>query len=590
MSNLSNIVSLNITKFPQNLLIPGMDNDVSIQATNNSEKKENFSIVFEGENLDITDITGELKEKIEFAPKETKNFDIRLNPTASGYGKLTINSYWLKVVEYTVKIQKIREVVPKTKLNKILEGYKFKGTEKIETINPKDYLQEMSLSEIQKVEEQLNKMKKNYDSSLSSNSTSSGAFSKVTIEVIDKTIKELAKGYLSNKNLNNALGTALELSDSNDRINFYTNIIRTYALDNINQAIQIVNGLNDLNLKESLLYSLVYDQISQNPIQALNLIDNIANNSMKLKLLFNTAKKLIDNNKTSESFTVFEKLVDIILNSIEIISEDKKVQKSFNDSLKNAIFGIAEIDTPASANSIIEGIENQMVKENVSKELFDDIYELVEEIRTKLESELVFSQFFLLNTYTSNINNEIKSFSSIGGNVSNNILSRDYNFPIIILSLFSFNFSIFPIIDRVYNDLKFNSNKSMGYYIFPSIKNFQNDELRVLQKTLGQLFDNFSSTHSQLLIFNLDFIPYLGKPTVIISSESQLNNTVKSKIERLSGSINLIIDDSMFKGGKIYDDLKEIVPPNKGEIINLILSYEFINDYNLLVAFIQSLC
>ncbi|MFX1426099.1 MAG: hypothetical protein ACFFBE_06570, partial [Promethearchaeota archaeon] len=273
MSNLSNIVSLNITKFPQNLLIPGMDNDVSIQATNNSEKKENFSIVFEGENLDITDITGELKEKIEFAPKETKNFDIRLNPTASGFGKLTINSYWLKVVEYTVKIQKIREVVPKTKLNKILEGYKFKGTEKIETINPKDYLQEMSLSEIQKVEEQLNKMKKNYDSSLSSNSTSSGAFSKVTIEVIDKTIKELAKGYLSNKNLNNALGTALELSDSNDRINFYTNIIRTYALDNINEAIQIVNGLNDLNLKESLLYSLVYDQISQNPIQALNLID-----------------------------------------------------------------------------------------------------------------------------------------------------------------------------------------------------------------------------------------------------------------------------------------------------------------------------
>ena len=589
MSNLSNIVSLNITKFPQNLLIPGMDNDVSIQVTNNSEKKENFSIIFEGENLDITDITGELKEKIEFAPNDTKNFDVRLTPTASGYGKLTINSYWLKVVEYTVKVQKIREVVPKTKLNKILEGYKFKGTEKINTINPKDYLQEMSLSEIQKVEEQLNKMKKNYDSSLSSNSTSSGAFSKVTIEVIDKTIKQLAKGYLSNKNLNNALGTALELSDPNERINFYANLIRIYAFDNFNEAIQIINGLNDLNLKENLLNSLIYDQTSQNPIQALNLIDFITNNSMKLKLLFNIAKELIASNKTSESSTVFKKLVDIILNSTEIISEDKKVQKSFYDSLKNAILGIAEIETPVSANSIIEGMDNQILKKNVSKDLFDDIYQLIDEIRTKLESELVFSQFFLLNTYTSNITNEIKSFSSLGGNLSNNVLSGDYNFPIVFLSLFSFNFSIFPILDRVYNDLKFNSQKSIGYYIFPSIKNFQNDELMVLQKTLRQFFDNFSSTHSQLLIFNLDFIPYLGKPTVIISSESQLNNTVKSKIERLGESINLIIDDSMFKGGEIYDDLKEIIPPNKGEIINLILSYEFINDYNLFVAFIQSL-
>jgi hypothetical protein len=94
---------------------------------------------------------------------------------------------------------------------------------------------------------------------------------------------------------------------------------------------------------------------------------------------------------------------------------------------------------------------------------------------------------------------------------------------------------------------------------------------------------------SQLLIFNLDFIPYLGKPTVILSSESQLSNTIKSKVEKLGDSVNLIIDDSMFKGGEIYDNLKKIIPPTKGEIFNLILSYEFINDYNAFKAFIQSL-
>jgi hypothetical protein len=81
----------------------------------------------------------------------------------------------------------------------------------------------------------------------------------------------------------------------------------------------------------------------------------------------------------------------------------------------------------------------------------------------------------------------------------------------------------------------------------------------------------------------------LGKPSIILSSESHLNESLKSKILKLGDKVNLIIDNSLFKGGKIYDALKEIVPPAKGEIINLLLSYEFINDYNILMEFIQTL-
>ena len=213
----------------------------------------------------------------------------------------------------------------------------------------------------------------------------------------------------------------------------------------------------------------------------------------------------------------------------------------------------------------------------------------MDEIRTKIESELVFSQFFLLNTYISNITNEIRSFSNIGGNVSSNILSGDFNFNFVFLSLFKFDFSIFPFIDRVFSDLKFNLKKSFGYYIFPSVDDFQNNELAVLQKTLKQFFNNFANVSNQLFVFNLDFIPYLGKPTIILSSESSRSNTIISKIEKLGDSVNLIVDDSMFKGGEIYDNLKKIIPTNKGEIFNLILSYEFINDYNGFKTFIQSL-
>ena len=357
----------------------------------------------------------------------------------------------------------------------------------------------------------------------------------------------------------------------------------------MDEAIQIVKSLDDLNLQGSLMKSLIFDQASQNPIPTLNLIGSIPDPSTKIKLLFHIAKQLNSDNKSSELLGVLRKTIEIIIISIELSSEDKKIQSFFYESLKETINGIAESENPTAANIIIEGIENQTLKESITKDLFDNIYELVDEIRTKVESELVFSQFFLLNTYISNINNEIKSFSNIGGNVSSNILSGDYNFNLVFLSLFKFDFSIFPFIDRVYSDLQFNLKKSFGYYIFPSADNFQNNELNVLQKSLQQFFNNFANVHNQLLIFNLDFIPYLGKPTVILSSESQLSNTIKSKIEKLGDSVNLIIDDSMFKGGEIYDNLKKIIPSNKGEIFNLILSYEFINDYNAFKAFIQSL-
>ncbi len=108
MSNSSSIISLNITRFPQNILIPDVENGVSIQATSNSTKIEKFKFVFEGENLKVGSISEDLRDQIEFAPNETKNVDLNLNPEIDGFGKLTINVYWLKIIEYTVKVEKVR--------------------------------------------------------------------------------------------------------------------------------------------------------------------------------------------------------------------------------------------------------------------------------------------------------------------------------------------------------------------------------------------------------------------------------------------------------------------------------------------------
>jgi hypothetical protein len=588
MSNSSSIISLNITRFPQNLLIPDTENSVSIQVTNNSTKNEQFQFVFEGENLTIDLGSEELRDQIEFAPNETKNIDVKLNPERDGFGKLIINAYWLKIIEYTVKVQKVRETVLKSKTKALLEKYAFKEAKKIETLNPKDYFIEITEKELQQGEGQLAILKNNYNSSLSVDPASIVSYPEVTLEDIDENIRKLAKGYFSNKNLFKSLEFALGLSDPAEQINFYSKLIRAFAFENLDEVIIIVKNLQDQKRKQDLFKSIVLDQIPVNPILSIKLAESSEDLFLKIKILFNIAKKLYEENKSSELSNILNRIIESLLKSLER-NKDKKHQKRSNEILIDVLCILAEVESPGVSHGIIEGFSQLELKEKITKKIFDTIYILVDEIRTKIESELAFSQYFLLNTYISNINNEIKIFSNIGGNVSNNILSGDFGFRLVFLSLFSFNFSIYPIIDRVYNEVKFNLKKSMAYYVFPSIDNYQNTELVTLKTTLNQFFKNFGNISNQMFIFNLDFIPYLGKPTIILSSESHLNENFKSKIQKLGDKVNLIIDDSMFKGGKIYDTLKEIFPPAKSEVINLLLSYEFINDYNILIEFIQTL-
>ncbi|MFX1597166.1 MAG: hypothetical protein ACFFBK_14005, partial [Promethearchaeota archaeon] len=324
--------------------------------------------------------------------------------------------------------------------------------------------------------------------------------------------------------------------------------------------------------------------IESNPLLALKIIGLIEDNTLKIKILFNIALALKKQEIKSELVVVFNLIIEKILNFL-----NRGYEKRNYKMLRDILSVFAEIEGSAKVNSIIESLAIPKVKEKITKDLFNKIYMMVDEVQTKIESELIFSQFFILNTYISNINNDIKEFSLNGGNVSNNILAGDFKFTAAFLSLFSFDFTIFPILDRVYNDLRYSLNKSIAYYVFPSKKNYNMDELRILNTSLKQFFKNLSTTSKQISIFNLDFIPYLGKPTAIISRESELSDSFYSKIRKIGDSINLIVDDSVFNGGKITDDLKQIFPTTKCRIINLVLSYEFINDYNIFKSFIQSL-
>ena len=588
------VISLNITNYPMNLLIPSIDNIVSIQAMNYLNQEESFQFNFEGENLEIS-VPEDFQGQIKFGAGETKNFNLNLTPTADGSGKLIINISWMKTVQYTEKVQKVRDAVPVSKINDILGKYSLTFTEPAISFNSSEFIISSTEEDIKQAELQLNDKRKSDPLSAS-------------VEEIDNDVKNLSKRYLSLNNIEKALEYSLQLSNEDDKRNFYYDLIRAFASIDFDQAIKFIPGLKDEAKKLEIIEGLAIEQANINPERginavllienpqaketlmkvvigkiiplnpglAANFIDHVNDESEKINFLLNIIKELVQINEKSETIRLLNKSIDLLK-----VNSEGWAYELFKDALQ----ALAELDSPKSTAIFIEELTQPGIKERINTEIFDDIYEMVDEIKTKIEPTIVFSQYFSFNTFASSINESVKTLSSIGGNVSNNLLVKDYNYRIALVSLFSFNFSIFPTMERVYTDL----NKAIAYYIFPSIDNHGKEELAAINNTLKQFF-NIQNATNQLIVYNLDFIPYLGKPTIILSSEHDINDHLKAKITSAIGdSANLHVDDSFFKGGAIVDNLKQVFTPDKCKIVNLLLSYEFINDYNVFKKFIQSL-
>ncbi len=636
-------ISLNMTKFPQNLLIPSIDNVISFQAINHMNAETYYRFVFEGENLNIT-IPEELKkDMILFGASDTKNFEIKLVPIVDGFGKLSINIDWMKIIEYTVKVKKVRDTVSTSKINEILTKNNLALTVSkfVDTFDVDNFFISITPDELNQMERELERKKKEYKAyqqlklaKIAQKSPTIQAIpepeltleeieSKIKYfsEEINNMIKPLAKGYLYNRNPQKALKLATDLSDETEKYNFYYNLIRAYGLIDIDGAVQIIKSLTDktkklfliknlaLNcvkkdlekatevalliedpsIRENLMIDIIFQIISINPRAAIKFSSLIDNELLRIKILFNIIKELHEKNIKSEIIEAIRHIIYIFEKSPNLDLTENNFTNPAYTFFRDALCLLAELESPQTVDSLIVTTNLEMPKNKATEDLYNLLYVMVDEIRTRVDPNPIFAQYYVFNTYASDINKDVKNFSLIGGNVSNNILTKDFNFNILFVSLFSYNFSIFPIIDRVYTDLKFNLNKHFAYYIYPSKENHNQIELKTIFNTIKQFFLNFLNAPSQLIIFNLDFIPYLGKPTIIFASEPELYEELSSKINNaLGNAVNLVFDDSLFKGGTSLENLKQIFPPNC-KFVNLLLSYEFFKEYDVFKAFIQSL-
>jgi len=621
----NHIISISVKEFPQNLLIPKVENPISLEIINQSTKDEHFKFVFEGENLDIEVKPTEFKDEVKFAPSETKTINLMLTPVRDGFGKLTINAYWMKLVEYIDKVQHIRKTISTSKINSILKNKQFLQRIEGDIFNINDYISLSNKNDTKKVEKQLKELIKIAVGPQPNDSSSGSELLRGDAQVVrgkfDDKLKMLAKSYISNGEFEKALETALKISVEKERIELHNALIRANAFRNLDESLKTAENLKDIKKKNQIIKNIAFDRINVNPDEipkilslieettvrdkmlldilydslkketsiALKLVEQIEDEIIKIKVLFNIIKKIHEEKKDDLILPIVKQIDQIILNSDKIALSERKYNNPAYEYFKESICILAELDCPETADKLIGDISSKELRENIAKELFNELYEMVEEKKSKIEPIGQFSQFYILNTYTSKISNEIETFSLVGGNVSNNVLAGNLNFKIALISLFSYDFSIFPLIDRVYSELAYNSDKSIAYYIYPSISDHDEEEVRIIHHTLKRFVQPERITN-QVRIFNLDFIPYLGKPTVILSSISEDLNPIKSKIiKNLKDSVNVIIDDDLFKGGKSVDTLTSIFYGHQFKIVNLVLSYEFINDYNIFKNLVQSL-
>ena len=620
ISDKEKLISLKFVKFPQNLLVPSLENAINIQATNYSNKNAFFKFDFEGENLSI-DIPDEFKEAVQFNPEENKNIEVKVSPTSDGFGKLSVIVSWLKPSEYKVKTKKTRDTILKSQIEKILAKYEAQISDYDNTFKSQEYIISITQDGLKKTIKELEQKLKAYKS-IADSPTVPNRNKKELLDEIDNYKKQIARGYLSNKDIENALKYAMDLSETNEKKVFKNNLLRTYATINLEATLNFIKNLSQNNEVVSLIRSIALDKAITNPDEApkiafliqdqslrQNLIFEIISKTaeknhdtavkictiidddlLKVKTLFNIIKILFQKNFKSEIVSLLNQIITIIEKTTKLNLEENNYKNSAYEIYKDAICAIAELDSPQAADLVLTTFNLKTVKDKISEEIFNLLYEMVDEIKSQYESTPSLSQCYLFNTLTSNINEYIKNFSLIGGNISNNITSKNFNFNVLLISLFSYNFSIFPILDRVYSDLLFNNNKNIAYYIFPSKENHNQSELKTINNTLKQLIaSNIGKTPSQVLIFNLDFIPYLGKPTIILSSESDISKYISSKIASLKNSVNTLTDDSFFSGGISYDNLKQLFPSPKCKVVNLVLSYEFLNDYDIFKSFLLSL-
>lgn len=645
-TNIFQIIPIN---YPNTILLGTKNYPLSFNITNNSIKEEKFQLNFTGEGLNI-EIPKEFENPVIIGANQTISFSVKIKPIKNGQAKIIINTTHLKIVQYIDKVWVIRDAVSEDIVKEALFQQYYtqqplveydeirlpeRMSHKLGDISRKDAEKEMSAL-INPPEKNMNVLRDPVTGIVLSSTPIEKNIPQLSQEEKNKRFADIARRVFNNdmefafQIMSNIIDLELDqkllsefvlpyavkdpkkalekmdlIMDPNvkdqileqyiksifkrmpeesikltekifnqekkDELNKI--IVCTLAKKNISQAMKILNNINNPNLKQDLLLCLIGIYLRQNVDEAYNLVATIQDINLQLALTYEIIRQLYNINK--------QKCLKIVNDLIE-----KSKQYSNLGLLKYTIVFLAKIENPRKAVDLINNLP-ETYKKPIHSDLYSKLWELKETPVNRVDQIPISSVYYTFNTVVQP-NKPIEMVHDLGGNISENLLSGDFSSFIGIICPFGFPFPVFPPIEQAYSHIKSEKSKSFYYMIIPTRFKTE-DEFIFIQTLLNMWFvSNEASFKSKVYLFNMDFIPYLSKPTIIMESDPEENLVIKSIVDRVfKDSISFIIDDGLFKGGMVKTILQNILPTHRFKVINMVLTYDFLNNYLLLKNFMS---
>jgi hypothetical protein len=362
MSDTENI-SLMVKNYPIHILVPKIDNTFSFEVSNNSQSVKELIINVSGENLGF-ESQNSIGTKFKLNPSEKNSFSLNLIPEIDGTGKLILDISRIKEVEYTTKVQKVRDVVVKSDASKVFKAYKLKYPDFSDNFNPDKYILKSSKKEIKNLEKDLEKKMELFGIS----DDLDPSILKPTSEELDSLKVKLIKSYIGIEKPEGSLKLIDTLSNKKLKKKLKNKVLRAYGTLNFENAINIgAQVLNRKNLPKVIPKIFQYN-IKKDPHKALVLLKKfedheftndlillfirqsmedhlnlilenigfIKNDSLRLKILFNLLEFLCSKEDNVEKIKEILNLIIKTSLSKNIDIEDKK-SNEFYSYLKDAV-------------------------------------------------------------------------------------------------------------------------------------------------------------------------------------------------------------------------------------------------------------
>lgn len=130
---------------------------------------------------------------------------------------------------------------------------------------------------------------------------------------------------------------------------------------------------------------------------------------------------------------------------------------------------------------------------------------------------------------------------------------------------------------------------SFFYLNFPISQSLSDSELNSIQEGINKFLPRIQHLDSKLIL-NLDFIPKIDKPTIILGNDDKgkAQEIHDFLINRLgTQNFDIILDSNIFSGGNFLEQLNSFCNNVEADIINLVLSDNFKENHSLFIEFLK---